>query len=154
MVSLRSIFIIKMTEFLNFSHFRSLGTLGHLLLGFAVHKRGYFTHNSLIKHDGKQIRHKCDHPGFRDVCAVAETQFVLGSHAGWRFKNVVWPGYHAALTGSADHHFRYNPYFLQSFPSRPQRRIWSVYICHQVSGQQSAENPADGCRWPRIAGFL
>ncbi len=31
-VSLRSIFFIKWTEFLNFSHFRSLVTLSHLLL--------------------------------------------------------------------------------------------------------------------------
>jgi NitT/TauT family transport system substrate-binding protein len=30
-VSLRSIFLIEMTEFLNFSHFRSLLTLAHLL---------------------------------------------------------------------------------------------------------------------------
>ncbi len=78
-----------MTEFLNFSHFRSLVTLDHLFLGFEVHKRGYFTHNSLLKHGGKQIRHKCDDLGLRDVCTVAEAQFVFGSDGGGILKATV-----------------------------------------------------------------
>ena len=71
---------------------KTLGTLGHfshLFLACAVHKRGYFDPNQLIRNGGKQIRHKGHNPGLRDVRAVAETQFVLGSHADWRFNAVV-----------------------------------------------------------------
>ena len=78
-----------MTEFLNFSHFRSLVTLDHLFFDPILYNRDYFNRNRLEKHDGKQIRYKGNDIRQWDLCAVTETKFVLGFDADWQLTVVV-----------------------------------------------------------------
>jgi hypothetical protein len=60
--------------------------LCHLL---TLENRHCFNPNRFRRYDGKQIRHKDNNSRVRNLCAIAEAEFVFGPDASGHFKIII-----------------------------------------------------------------